>query len=1056
MKSIIAWWVRNTVAANLLMISILVGGVVAYFKMEREAFPAIALSGAEVSVSWPGASPEDVEQQLVIRFEEALTGIDGVKKMTSGASEGSGSVTLEANPGVDMTRFMEEVKTRVDSVNNLPPSSYRPTVQRLVGRPWYMGVAVYGDISPRDMKRIAKSIREDIARLPGGELALLDGVLNEEVSIELSEEAMRRYKLSFSEVAEAITSVSLNRSAGTVRTPSSQVQLRARNLADTARDFEDIVIRQTADGNVLHLRDIARVTDGVEDVDQKFLYEGQPVALIGIRTTDKMDIVKTSKAIKKYIKTAENQYPGVSLALWWDQSKIFNDRMQMISSNALLGLVLVLIVLMLFLRPVVAFWVSVGIATAFAGALIFLPTLGVSLNMVSLFAFLIVIGIVVDDAIVVGENIHNHVEHGDESEKAAILGTQLVAKPVIFAVITTMIAFAPWMLLSGESVQITRQISWVVICALSFSLIESLFILPAHLNHLKPQTYDGFLGPFLRFQNRIAQALVQFAKKIYRPFVVLAIRARYTTVALFIGVFILAFALVKAGWLPFRFMPEVEDEQIQVTISMPDGTPYARTLAVHDHLNRAYDELREHYKQQGQNVFESFATSVNGQRERIRAWLGLLPPEKRGNLSTRSIADAFRKTLGDIPDAREVEFTSTLSGEGARRLSIALYSKNPENLTQAVEYLKKKLRTYSALYAVRDSNQNAKKELRFTLKPGAESLGITLSDVIKQVRYAFYGYEVQRLPRGGEDVRVMLRYPKENRQSLDSLRNLRIRTGDGREIPLYAVADVKFTPGMHYIDRRERQRSVRVRADVIGDARNEIMQELNETFFPEMKRRFPDVTRSLLGDAQAQQDFLKEVVMLMFIMLGAMYILLAVAFKSYFQPVLIMSAIPFAFAGAVFGLLITGQPMALFSFFGIGAAAGVVVNDNLVLLDFVARLRKNGVGAFQALVDAGVARFRPILLTSLTTFIGVMPMMAERSTQAQFLKPMVVSLAFAVLFAFFLTLFFVPALYAIGVDVARLYRWAWTGKKPEFPGAHYDDSLEHMEQDIEAASREEA
>jgi len=1041
-RGMIAWWARNPVAANLLMVVALVGGVIGFLSMERETFPAFPWNGVSVSVAWPGASPQEVEEQIILRIEEALSDLDGIEEMTSVAREGSASVSLEAGRSVDMSVFVDEVKLRVDSVSNLPRDSFPPTVSRWRAENQFMGVVVYGDVERQQLQRTARDIRDEITQLPGASLTRIWATISEEVSIELSEDAMRRYGLSFSEVAQAVRQQSLNASGGQVRTDLGGVALTSRELADTADEFESLVIRQTPDGAAVRLGDVANVVDGFVDGDLEATYNGEPMALVVLLTPEEMNVVETAKAVRDFVdERSQNMPPGIGLEVWWDDSEAYASRMETISRSAVIGLALVFIVLMLFLRPIVAIWVAVGIAVAYAGGTAFLPAVGVSLNMLSLFAFLLVTGVVVDDAIVVGENIHNQVERGKTGVDAAIIGTQLVAKPVMFAVITTIMAFAPWMMLSGPEVQFTRQISLVVMFALAFSLIEVMLILPAHLSHMKPQQSKN---PLMKIQRIFADGLVSFARNVYRPFVEGALKVRYITIAVFIAAFMMAIGLQATGWLGFKFMPEIESEWVQVDIQFPEGTPFSRAEAVKERLTIARQAVAQQYRDEyGDDAVMFKGASEMAFNGRVRAWIETVQPEERpGGVPTSEVAERLRDAIGPIPDAEEINFTATFNNDQPG-IMFSINASSMEELRSAVDDLKTQLGTYDAVYDITDNLQSSVNELQISLKPGAEGLGLNLADVTRQVRQAYYGEEVQRLPREGQDVRVMVRYPQETRENLDSLRDLRIRTADGREVPFDAVAEAEFAPGVQRILRRDRLRSATVSAEVTDPvSQGDVMKDLRENYFPEWQQRHPGVTRGVLGDQQGQQEFLQEVLVLQLIMFGSMYILLAVAFRSYFQPLLIMTAIPFATAGAYFGHVIFGMPLALFSFFGIGAAAGVVVNDNLVLVDMVNRLRREGMGAYQALVEAGTQRFRPILLTTVTTFVGIMPIMAETSTQAAFLKPMVVSLAFGVVFALFLTLFLVPALYAAGVDVARFFRGLWTGQKQPKFGSSWEEEKE--------------
>ncbi len=1029
MNGLVSWWARNPVAANLLMIGIVVSGVLAFQRLEREVFPTFQVNFVEVSVAWPGAAPQEVEEQIIIRIEEALADLDNIDRLRSTALEGVGFVIIEANPRVDMGEFINKVKLRVDGIAILPSDVEPPRVREILTRNELIRLSVFGDVDERTLKRTAERIRDEIAVLPGASIVELFGVRNEEVSIELSEEAMRRYGLTFDEVARAVRGTSVNLSSGRVRTETGEIQLRARNLADTQRDFEDIIVRQTPDGAVITVGDVATVIDGFEDVNLDATYNGMPAVLVQVMTSERMNVVRTSESVNGWLETAQdNLPPGVQVELWYNQSKIYFDRMATISRSAFLGLALVFIVLILFLRPKVAIWVTIGIATAFAGAFVLLPAYDVSLNTFTLFAFLLVIGVVVDDAIIVGEMIHSRVEKGDDPLTAATYGAQLVLKPVIFAVVTTMIAFSPWLFLSGVQVQFTRQLSLIIILALTFSLIEALLILPAHLANMKPRTTGG---PLSRIQARLANSLTSFAENQYRPFVAFCVDQRYLTTAVFFFFLVLSLGFLMNGYLRFAFVPEIENEMIAIDVELPEGTPYARALEVLDQMRLAQAAFEEDINAERASAGGEAPPVIDSWYTRARdasvlALVQLAPPELR-DMSAKEVALRLRDQIGDIPDAEDITVNYTIN-QVDPGLQLAISAPDLDVLRAAVADLMTQLRTYESLYDVRDNLRSATDEIRLTLKPGAETLGVTLGEVSRQVRQAYFGEQAQRLPRDGQDVRVFVRYPEEARESLQSLQNFRVRTADGREVPLLSVADVTFAPGLARIDRRERQRSAVISAELRGDVRGQILRDLDENFFPQWEQRYPSVTRGAIGAAEGEAEFLAEISSLYIIAFLSMYAMLAIAFRSYWQPLLIMTAIPFGYMGAVYGHMMFGMTMALFSYFGIAAAAGVVVNDNLVLVDTVNRLRAQGMGAVEALIEAGVSRFRPILLTSVTTFIGLVPMMAERSTQAQFLKPTVVALAFGVIFATFVTLLMVPALYGVGVDIARLARRWWTGE----------------------------
>jgi len=1029
MQRIIAWWVHNPVAANLLMVGILLSGVLGLQAMEKEAFPDVKINQVNINVVWPGANPQEVEEQIITRIEQSLENVDLVYRYSSTAVEGVADINVSTYPNVDINAFINEVKNAVDAVPSLPRDIEAPRIQRRQNRQEMMRVAVHGDIGERELTRLAEELKDEVAGLPYVSTVNLFGTRSEEVTIELSEAAMRRYGVSFEQVANAIRANSINLSSGRVRTETGDVQLRARNLADTQADFERIVIRQTRAGATVRVGDVAQVIDGFEDNEILATMNGQPAVLIQVMSTDNMQVVKSSDAVRKWMQETRPGLPrGVELTLWFDTADVYTARMDLIAGSAYMGLALVFLVLILSLRPKVALWVTVGIAVAFLGTFALLPINDVSMNVMSSFAFLMVLGIVVDDAIVVGESIHHHAHLSGGGARSAIEGTHAVSRPVIFAVLTTMIAFAPWLFVSGEAAQMTRQLSIVITVALSISLIEAFFILPAHLSHLEPRTK---LHGLARAQQKVEHSIIDFARERYRPILAWVLEHRYLTTSLFIAAFVISVGLYTSGWVKFYFFPNIESEQIYIDVTLPSGTPYSRSLEILDQLQAAERELiaevdrRAAAGEGSGKLIEGWYT--RSRRDSVIAIVNLAPPEIR-DLSAKQAAERFRELVGDIPDAEEIGVNYSLMGSSAD-VTFLLKHRDPEVLKAASADLRGHLASYNGAYFVRDSQRGESDEIILNLLPGAEKLGITLADVSRQVRQAYYGEEVQRLPRSNGDVKVMVKYPSEQRRSLSSLENFRVRTADGREVPLLSVVEVEMAKGAQQIERRDGQRYIRVRADMDHELIGDITKAVENDYLPGLEERYAGLEVLKGGQQEEEEEFFDEIFALYAVALFAMYTLIAIAFHSYWLPLLVMTAIPFGFMGAVFGHLLFGTPMALFSYFGIGAAAGVVVNDNLVLVDYIGRLREQGKAIADAILEAGVNRFRPILLTTVTTFVGLVPIMSERATNAQFLKPAVLALSFGVLFALFVSLLMVPALYAIGGDMSR----QWASIKPRLP-----------------------
>lgn len=1021
MRSIIGWWACNPVAGNLLMVGILLSGGLGFLAVEREAFPHFEPDIANISVVWPGAAPQEIEEQVVFRIEEALKNIGSIKRVWATASEGLANIDVESKLGVDIETFINEVKNAVDGVNSLPRDIEPPSVQHRIFRSDIMSIAVHGDMSARALSRLTHDLRNEIAALPYVSIVNVMFENREQVTIELSESSMQRYAVSFSQVASAIRNNSINLSSGRVRTETGDVRLRARNLADTEVDFQQIVIIQNPDGSRIRVGDVARVIDGFEDNDVIARIAGERAGIIQVKSTDNMQVVKISDTVRAWMEERETTLPtGLSLTLWQDDADIYKARMATIGKSAYLGLGLVFLLLILTLRPAVALWVTVGIGIAFVGTFALLPPTSVSLNIISTFGFLLVLGIVVDDAIVVGESIHEQTQRLGGGTEGAIEGAALVAKPIIFAVLTTMIVFAPWFFLSGAAAQLTQQLSIVITVALCISLIEAFFILPTHLRKLRPR-HPTQLGRLATLQNNIALSISSFADTRYRHWVGDILENRYATVASFVALLLISLGIFNNGWVASSFTPEVEGEQIWIDIDLPTGTPFARSLDVIQKLEAAELQLS--------NDLESMTSenSLSGkliegwfsvvQRGNVFAGVKLVPPETR-DLSTSEVAERLRELVGELPEADRIQFRYNLSDDDPQ-LSYLMRHPDMAVLRAASKELQARLNSYEGTFFTRDNLRGEVDELHLALLPGAEKLGITLAEISYQVRQAYYGEEVQRLPREYGDTKVMVRYPKELRSNLKSLSSFRVRTNDGRELPLMSVVDISLASGVQSIKRRDGMRMVRISARVDDERASDIDDDINDNFLDDLSARHPGLLVNKSGRLEKEEEFFDEIRTLYAIALFSMYALIAIAFGSYFLPLLVMTAIPFSFTGAIFGHLLFDMSVSMYSYFGIGAAAGVVVNDNLVLVDRIGTMRKQGYSALDSVVESTVQRFRPILLTSVTTFVGLMPLMAENSIDAQFLKPAGLALAFGVLFAFFITLLVVPALYCIGEDIKQ-------------------------------------
>ncbi len=1016
MKAMVRWFVDNPIAAHLVMILVFIGGLSTLSQLDKEVFPQRKLNQISVSMAYPGANPGEIETQIVLRIEEALGDLDGVEEMRSSAREGEAQVILDVASGQDALRMLSEVKSRVDAIRSFPAEAERAVVSERVWRSRMISLVLAGELPEAELKAWGERIREELAALPSVSIVELRTPRRDEMAVEVDEASLRRYGLSFDELARAIRDQSLDRPGGKLGTSDGDIQIQSRGQAESAADFEALVIRSTAQGGVLRLGDVARVTDGFEEAQIIGRYEGRPSYAIDVYVTDNPDVLRTSADVRAYVEQLGAELPaGVELVVWRDMSQAFRDRFRTLTSNGLSGLVLVFLLLLLFLRPLLAAWVCAGIAVAFLGAIWLLPALGTSLNLVSLFAFIMILGIVVDDAIIVGESIYTQQSAGHLGADGALRGALSVIKPVSFAVISTMLFFAPFYFMPEEAPE-PVNLADVVMLALAFSLFESLFILPSHLARMPPEQPGRIplLSRLEAWRERFAHGMAGFIRHHYQPLLRRCLAWKGLTLSGFLVAFALVLSVLIGGWMKASFFPRVPGNYLIADISMQEGTPFAEVESSMAAIARAAEQLREELNETGE-----FAGGIESAayQNTIRVTLQLLNAEQRDE-TIDAIRDRWRSLIGPLSNARELAFTYTIVPLG-KAIELRLSSRDLDALRAASADLSGELARFPGVFDLRDSLENPLPQVEIRLKPHAESLGISLADVAGQVRQAFFGEELQRIPRLREDVRVMLRYPPERRASLHDIRELRIRAADGREIPFEAVADIALVYGYARIDRVDRRRVASVTAEV--QAGHSAGQILGALLAQDWSGRHPQVLVQKEGEQQQQSEFLDRTIQLMLLALILIYGLMAVVFRSYWQPVLIMSAIPFGFMGGLFGHIVMGQELAMFSMLGMVACAGVVVNDNLVLVDRINQLREEGLDLLEAVVQGGQQRFRPIILTSLTTFVGLTPIMLEGSTQAQFLKPMVVALAFGVGLATFVTLLFVPCLYLLGEELRQ--RW---------------------------------
>ena len=1053
MHGIIAWFARNGVAANLLMFAILAGGIWAGSnRIILQDFPEIPERSISVSVSYRGSTPGEIEQAIVTRLEESLYDIEGIKEMEGRASANSGTVTLEIEEGYDLSEKLDEVTNRVSTIRTFPPEAERPQISLRSRTERVITMVLSGKLSEKELKTLGEQIRDEVSNIPGITLATLKAVRPYEIAIEISESTLRQYGLSFDQVTRAIRTSSVDLSAGSVKTDTGRILLRTNEQAYNYEDYAAITLLTRADGTKITLGDIATVIDGFDETPIISKYNGERAIAIDIQRAGLQNIIEIGDNVKEFIEMKQQQLPeGINLSYWADQSNRIRVRLADMKDSAIMGFILVVIILSLFLRPSLAFWVAWGIPIAFAGTFLILPFIGVTLNIISLMAFITSLGIVVDDAIVTGENVFQHMQRGAKPLTAAIKGTNEVAIPVVFGVITTMVAFLPLLMQSGRSGSITRNIPMVVVPILFFSLIESKLILPAHLKHcthLADKTSK--LNLFSRFQRFFADGLERLILKYYRPVLNWALINRYISTSIFIGLLLVFVAMVFGERIGYRRRIIPPEDTTTITLQMPAGTNFEITKEKIDIMEAVALKHKEDINERiGTVVIENIFATAGGQpfgssgfrsgpppvgvEEFGEIVIELTPSETReADYGSRELALDMRNLMPPIPEAERLNFSFARGGPSAA-MTFELSHPDIELLKLASADLQRKLSTFEGLYDITDSYERANEEFELDLKPEAEYLGVTASNLAQQVRSAFFGSEAQRIQRGRDEIRVMVRYPEKERRSLGSLNSMMIRTANGTEVPFETVAKIVPGKSLPSIQRVDRQRIIQVSAD--GDETEldieSIELEITEQYIPEVAAsKFPGLQVGLRGRAAESRDNQNEMILGIYVILCVIYALLAIPFRSYFQPLIVMSAIPFGVVGAILGHYFMaklfgfngGLPIiTLQSIFGMMALSGVVVNDSLVMVHFMNRKVKEGMPLEESVRLAGVRRFRPILLTSMTTFFGLGPLMFETSPQALLLVPMAISMAWGIVFATSITLVLVPVLVLVYNDIQNAF-----------------------------------
>ena len=1044
MRRLIRAAVHNPVATNLLMVVIVVAGLWSAVSLQRELMPQLSFDIIQIIIEFEGATPEEVEESVVVKVEEAIHSIEGVRRVFSNAYEGMGMIFAELEPGVDNRAVREDIEDEVGKIDTFPDQTKTPQYIELKEQDQVIKIAVYGQQPERTLKETAEQVRDDLLAIPGISQVEILGARDYEIAIEIAESTLRRYGLTLDDVSQLVRGSSLELSAGDIKTPTQDIVVRTTGQRYTAEEFAAIPLLTTETGAIITLGAAARVIDGFEDSDLSGRFNGQPGVLVSVLKAEREDALKIAEAVHRYVDARQSTLPpGLHLGVWSDTSTLIKGRLQLLTDNGLMGLLLVAICLWAFMNARLAFWTAAGLPVAFMGAFWLIDYYGGTMNMITMFACIMAIGILVDDAIVVGENIYSHWSRGKSPTQAAIDGASEVALPVVAAVATTIAAFIPLFIMEGVMGKFVAVIPVAMVSALLASLIECLFIMPPHLAHALPtrQAEAAAHGPkaaMQRLRQAIDGAVAWTIEVVYGPALRWAVTYRLIVAATALAILLLAVGLVGGGHINFFLFPKTDAEFVLAQVTLPQGTPADRTLDIVSRIEQAAWRLNRVFASEEQEPVVKNALTVVGRHTRRNPEVGShagevmieLSPSEQRRTSSNTILARWRELAGDVPEALALTFGAPEVGPGGAPIEVRLIGESFDDLRRAADRVKAELATYPGVFDIQDDFRPGKVEMRLSLKPEARVLGLTLADLARQMRQGFFGAEALRVQRGRHDVRVMVRYPEAERRALGDVENLRIRTPDGREIPFGEVASVTLRRGYAVIHHDDRERVVAVTADVDTNAANaaKVLADMDAEFLPQLMANYSGLRYSFEGQQRETQRSVNSLFRGFVLAMLLIYAILATMFRSYWQPLIVMSVIPFGLIGALAGHMIMGHALTMMSLFGLVALSGVVVNDSLVLLDFINRIRRQGVPIERAIHMGGQARFRAIMLTSVTTVAGLLPILLERSFQAQFLIPMAISISFGLMGATLLVLLLVPALYMMLHDAQRLCHWLWHGE----------------------------
>jgi len=1061
MKSIIAAFARNIVFANIVMLLILFGGFLGATNMLREIFPEFSVDVITVAVAYPGFDPEEVEEGISRKLEEAVEGLEGIKRYSSTSVENQSALMIEVFQDYDLSEVKDRVETSINGIPNLPIDAEKPIVDEITIRGEVVVLSISGPPTERGMKEWAEDLKDEILDLPGITQVDVQGTRAYEIAVEVSEDRLREYGMTLDDVAAAVQRNNTNLPAGNLRTKGEEVRLRTMGRKYTGKEFSDIVLMAGMDGEFVTLDRVATIKDGFSEDEIISELNGESALNISVFKTQEEDMVAIAETMNEWVRLKNPTLPeGYEILMWSDNSIDLQKRISLLMRNGAIGLTLVFFLLWLFLDLRLSFWATMGIPISLGGGMAIMWMLGATLNMISLFALIMVLGIIVDDAIVVGEAIYVHRKRGDGPLHAAVNGTKEVGLPVVAAVTTSIIAFTPLMFVSGVMGKFIAIMPVAVISALLISLIECLILLPAHLNHLPDPNVPQFAKyPIIRrihlTRMKFSHGLEWFIDHMYGPFLKTCVKYRYVVACMAVTVFMATGGLMKSGALQFLLFPALDGNDVVASVEFPSGTPIETTQAAIAEMEAALLRLRERkLEETGRDILINRYTTVGdtlnvlggppsmggggGGGSHVGSIRVKLMESIERDFPVEEFTVAWEKEVGMIAGATSLLYQGMSAGPPGSAIEIWVKGEDLESIVAASEELKRELRTYEGAYQVRSDHLPGKNEMRLKLKPEARALGLTVQDLGRQARSGYYGNEVLRLQRGRDDIRVKIRYTEEERSRVSDFESIRIRTPQGDEVPLISVADIEYGPGFSTIQRADGVRRVQVSADIDTKRGNtaEIIAAMrssqvdNPSYFEKLGEKYPGVEFSFQGAINDSRESLGSLVVGFPMALLGIFVVIATIFRSYLQPLVIMLTVPFGIIGAIWGHFLFGYNLEMMSVFGIVALSGVVVNDAIVLIESLNGIIATGTPFFESLVNAGRRRFRAIFLTTISTCGGLAPIIMAKDPQAVFLIPMALSIACGVAFATLLTLVLIPCMLGILNDIRRIGRYVATGSWP--------------------------